>query len=86
MRTRRETVHFKQSVQIEGIDRPLAAGPYEVIIDEEMIEGLSFECFRRVRTSIMVPGIAQKSSMEMISITSAALTEARRSDLDATHE
>jgi hypothetical protein len=69
MRSRRETVHFRHPFRIKGIDRELAPGAYEVVTDEEMIEGLSFPCFRRVATLIMVPGAPpQRSAMEMISI------------------
>ncbi len=55
-RSRRETVTFRHPFRIKGIDRQLQAGAYEVVTDEEMIEGLSFPCFRRVATMIMVPG------------------------------
>src|SRR5580692_10113240 len=68
-RSRRETVHFKHPFRIKGIDRLLPSGAYEVVTDEEMIEGLSFASFRRVATMIMVPAAAPHSStMEMISI------------------
>ena len=78
-RSRRETVHFKHPFRIKGIDRLLSPGAYEVITDEEMIEGLSFASFRRVATMIMVPGEApHKSSMEMISIGSIDLSDAQR--------
>jgi hypothetical protein len=81
MRERRETITFKHPFQIEGIDRPLPAGAYEVITDEEMIEGLSFAVFRRVATMIMVPAAASgNSTMEMISISSIALSDAQRND------
>jgi len=84
MRSRRETVHFKHSFRIRGIDRLLPPGPYEVITDEEMIEGLSFPCFRRVATMIMVPGAPpQRSAMEMISISSIDLSDAQRIDASA---
>ena len=80
-RTRRETIHFKHPFRIKGIDRLLAPGAYEVITDEEMIEGLSFPCFRRVATMIMVPGAPPRhSSMEMISISSVDLSDAQRID------
>ena len=45
IRSRRETVTFKHPFRIKGIDRLLPPGAYEVITDEEMIEGLSFEGF-----------------------------------------
>ncbi|QDW41417.1 hypothetical protein FFI89_032435 [Bradyrhizobium sp. KBS0727] len=86
-RSRRETVHFKHPFRIKGIDRLLAPGAYEVITDDEMIEGLSFASFRRVATMIMVPGAAPRtSSMEMISIGSVELSDAQRKDANAQHE
>jgi hypothetical protein len=86
-RSRRETVHFQHPFRIKGIDRLLAPGAYEVITDEEMIEGLSFPSFRRVATMIMVPGeVPHRSSMEMISIGSIDLSDAQRIDASAPHE
>jgi hypothetical protein len=86
-RSRRETVHFKHPFRIKGIERLLAPGAYEVITDEEMIEGLSFASFRRVATMIMVPGAApHTSSTEMISIGSVDLSDAQREDASAPHE
>jgi hypothetical protein len=83
-RSRRETVHFRHSFRIKGIDRQLRAGAYEVITDEEMIEGLSFASFRRVATMIMVPGaLPRRSSTEMISISSIDLSDAQRIDASA---
>jgi hypothetical protein len=86
-RSRRETVHFRHAFLIKGIDRLLSAGAYEIVTDEEMIEGLSFPCFRRVATMIMVPGAApHHSSMEMISISSVDLSDAQRHDASAPRE
>ena len=82
MRSRRETITINHSFRIKGIDRELSAGAYEVITDEEMIEGLSFASFRRVATMIMVPA-ARVSSTEMISIDPADLADARRIDVSA---
>ena len=80
-RSRRETVHFKRPFRIKGIDRLLAPGAYEVITDEEMIEGLSFASFRRVATMIMVPGAPpHHSSIEMLSISSVDLADAQQAD------
>ena len=82
MRSRRETITFRHPFRIKGIDRLLAAGAYEVVTDEEMIEGLSFAAFRRVATLIMVPA-AHGSSTEMISIGSIDLADAQRIDASA---
>ncbi|MET4724540.1 hypothetical protein ABIF63_008646 [Bradyrhizobium japonicum] len=87
MRSRRETVTFKHPCRIKGIDRLLPPGAYEVITDEEMIEGLSFASFRRVATMIMVPAAPPRNStMEMISISPVDLADAQRIDADAPHE
>ena len=81
VRSRRETITFRHPFRIKGVDRLLSAGAYEVITDEEMIEGLSFASFRRVATMIMVPAAApHSSSMEMISINATDLIDARRID------
>ena len=86
-RSRRETVTFRHPFRIKGIDRVLPPGDYEVITDEEMIEGLSFASFRRVATMIMVPAAAPRSStMEMISIGSIDLSDAQRIDASASRE
>jgi hypothetical protein len=87
IRSRRETITFKHPFRIEGVDRLLPAGAYEVIMDEEMIEGLSFASFRRVATMIMVPAAASGgSTMEMISISSIALSDAQRIGASASRE
>jgi hypothetical protein len=80
-RSRRETVTFQHPFRIKGVDRSLPAGAYEVITDEEMIEGLSFAAYRRVATMIVVPAAPPRSStMEMISIGSVDLSDAQRID------
>lgn len=84
IRSRRETITFRHPFRIRGIDRLLPPGAYEVITDEEMIEGLSFASFRRVATMIMVPaGTPHSSAMEMVSIGSVDLADAQRIDASA---
>ena len=81
VRSRRETITFRHSFLIKGIDRSLPAGDYEVITDEEMIEGLSFAAYRRVATFIVVPAVtARAATTEMISIGSVDLSDAQRID------
>jgi hypothetical protein len=87
IRSRREVVTFKHPFQIRGVDRLLPAGAYEVVTDEEMIEGLSFASFRRVATLIIVPAATSRgSTMEMISIGSVDLADAQRIDASTPHE
>ncbi|HEY0328404.1 MAG TPA: hypothetical protein VGC77_04825 [Rhodopseudomonas sp.] len=81
IRSRRETITFRHPFELPGIDRVLPAGAYEVVTDDEMIEGLSFPVFRRVATMITIPGAApHRASLEMIAIAASDLAEARRLD------
>jgi len=84
IRSRRETITFRHPFRIRGIDRLLPPGAYEVVTDEEMIEGLSFPAYRRVATMIMVP--AGGSTMEMVSIGSVDLSDAQRIDASLPRE
>lgn len=80
-RSQRGTVTFVHPARIKGVDRVLAAGTYDVVADEELIEGLSFPSYRRVATMIFVPGAPpRQTSMEMISIASSDLADAQARD------
>ena len=68
MRTTRKTVTFSKPFSLEGVGRILPAGSYEVITDEELIEGLSFPVYRRVATMMLVPGQSRQASVEMLSL------------------
>jgi len=59
----------------------LPAGAYEIVTDEELIEGLSFASYRRIATMITVPSAKpNSSSIEMHSIGSLELSDAQRAD------
>ena len=83
IRTHRETVTFHRPFSLEGIDRPLPAGSYEVMTDEELIEGLSFPVYRRVATTILVPAASLQGSVEMLTIGPAGLAAALDRDAAA---
>jgi hypothetical protein len=51
-RTTREIVNFHYSFSVMEIGCPLPAGRYEVEVEEEKIEGLSFMAWRSVRTTL----------------------------------
>ena len=59
-RTRDKMWTFAKPFVLKSIGREIPAGTYRVATDEELIEGLSFPCFRRVATMIMVPGAAPR--------------------------
>jgi hypothetical protein len=62
MRTQRRFVVFSHPFVLKGIDRLLPPGSYEVVTDEELIEGLSFPVYRRVSTSMIVPAQSHHAS------------------------
>jgi hypothetical protein len=79
-RTRRKTVVFSRPFLVKGIDRILPPGSYEVVTDEELIEGLSFPVYHRLSTAMMVPAQNQASSVEMLMINPGDLEAAQARD------
>jgi hypothetical protein len=81
MRTTRKTVIFVNPFSLEGVDRILPAGNYEVVTDEELIEDLSFPVYRRIATMMLAP--TQSSgvpSVEMLTIDPRDLAAAMERD------
>jgi hypothetical protein len=83
-RTLNKTVVFSKPFQLKGVDRILPAGDYQVVTDEELIEGVSFPVYRRVATMIIVPAQSHRaSSVEMVTISPVDLQEAQDRDAAA---
>ncbi|WP_441238976.1 hypothetical protein [Bradyrhizobium sp. 930_D9_N1_4] len=80
IRSRHETVTFMHPFHIRGIGRELPAGRYEVVTDEETIEGLSFPVWRRVATLITVPAETVRGATERLAIGSVDLAAAQTAD------
>ena len=84
MRTTRKTVIFNNPFSLESVGRVLPAGNYEVMTDEELIEGLSFPVYRRVATLMLAPTqSAQASSIEMLTIDPLDLAAAMEREIFA---
>ena len=66
-RTIRRTIAFRRPFYLTGEDRLLPPGDYDVVTDEELIEGLSFSAYHRVSTAIFVPA-PSGSAIEMVTI------------------
>ncbi len=81
-RTQRKTVVFSHPFRLKGVDRVLPPGDYEVVTDEELIEGLSFPVYHRVSTAIIVPA-QSASSVEMVAIHPRDLQSAQDRDAAA---
>ncbi len=62
----------------------MPAGNYQIVTDEEMIEGLSFSAYRRVATMMLVPAQSYMGMVEMLTIDPLHLAAARVRDAEAT--
>ncbi|MCU9850505.1 hypothetical protein OEZ60_21205 [Defluviimonas sp. WL0024] len=56
MRTSTYTVTFPDEFVLPGYPDELPAGEYEVVIEEERLQGLSFEAYRRTATYLTIHG------------------------------
>ena len=56
MRSTRSTVTFSNPFTLSGNPGDLPAGDYEVLVEEELLQGLSFEAYRRTATYLKVRG------------------------------
>lgn len=83
-RTRRRHVQFAREFSLRSAGRNIPAGSYEVLTDEELIEGLSFPVYRRVATFILVPGTdSAANTVEMLAAEPSELEVARTRGPDA---
>lgn len=55
IRTTKKTVIFANSFKLGGLEEVLPPGSYDVVTDEELLEGLSFQAYRRILTMIHLP-------------------------------
>ena len=78
-RTQRSISAFARPFLLKGVDRLLPPGTYEILTEEELIEGLSFPVYRRMSTVIFVPGQIA-SSLEMVMIDPLDLAAAQERD------
>ena len=56
MRSTRSTVSFSNPFTLPGYLGDLPPGDYEVLVEEELLQGLSFEAYRRTTTYLTVRG------------------------------
>jgi hypothetical protein len=83
MTTRASTsvVEFKHPFVVPGSPEQFPPGRYEVLVEEELLEGLSFAAYRETGAYLMIYGRGQNSGpTEMRSISSAYLSMALKRD------
>jgi|tagenome__1003787_1003787.scaffolds.fasta_scaffold20525357_2 hypothetical protein len=74
IKTTRSTVSFTNPFTLHNVDGVQPAGEYAVIVDDELIEGLSRVAYRRVATLFQTPAVgATQRQIQLISISQAEL-------------
>ena len=82
MRTRKETVTFKQPFALSGMDGIRPAGVYDIETDEKLLEGVSFPAYRRMATWIRLttksgdPGITEILNVDPEELDAALVCDA----------
>ncbi|MEQ9037229.1 MAG: hypothetical protein RIE24_02630 [Silicimonas sp.] len=87
MRSTRSTVTFSNPFTLPGYPGDLPAGDYEVLVEEELLQGLSFEAYRRTATYLTVRGRGSHAGhSELRAISESDLNEALSRDQGATEK
>lgn len=61
VRSTKSTVTFSNPFSLPGYPGDLPAGGYELLVEEEPLQGLSFEAYRRTATYLIVPGRGKRT-------------------------
>jgi hypothetical protein len=81
IRTTRTTVPFRNPFTIENVEGVQPADEYVVLIDDELIEGLSRVAYRRLMTLFQTLAIsASKRKVELVSVSQTELDAALMKD------
>jgi hypothetical protein len=57
-RTTESEIAFMHPFTLNALMGPQPAGTYRLVVDEELIEGLSFTAYKRVATHLEIPAIS----------------------------
>jgi hypothetical protein len=79
-RTVRSSITLSRPFLLSGFDEPLPAGTYTVETQEELLEGLSFQAFRRTETLLFLKPLGPGNLVQIAVISPAELEEAHRRD------
>lgn len=59
-------ITFHRPFTLRAVGTVLPAGTYRLIVDEEMLQGLSFPAWRRVTTMLFTPALGQADGSQQI--------------------
>lgn len=78
MRSTKSTVTFEHPFFLSGYTDELPAGDYDVVVEEELLEGLSFAAYRRTATYLTVRGAGGLAGLVELRPTSEVDLDAAR--------
>lgn len=82
-RTTNSEITFAHPFALSSLVAPLQAGTYRLVVDEELIEGLSFPAYRRVATHLEIPAISvEAGTRQFLQVTAAEIESALRNDAE----
>ncbi|WP_209000886.1 hypothetical protein [Stappia sp. BW2] len=64
-RSTRSTVKFFHPFSLRGQSEVLPAGDYEILVEEELLQGLSFLAYRKTATYLIVAGNGRTEMREI---------------------
>lgn len=80
-RTTETEITFTNPFRLETLSEPLEAGTYRLVVDEELIEGLSFTAYRRVATHLEIPALSVvMARRQFLQVSPAEIDEALARD------
>lgn len=81
-RTTETEITFTNPFRLETLSEPLEAGTYRLVVDEELIEGLSFTAYRRVATHLEIPALSvAMARRQFLQVSPAEIDEALARDV-----
>lgn len=83
-RTTETEVTFNNPCLLSCLVAPLPAGTYRLVVDEELIEGLSFAAYRQVGAHLEIPAISiATGTRQFLQVSLSEITYALLRDADA---
>ncbi len=85
MRSTRSTLTFSNPFTLSGYPGDFPSGDYEVLVEEELLQGLNFKAYRRTATYLTVSGKRVRAGRsELRATTESDLKEALSRDAATT--
>lgn len=87
MRSSRSVVTFSRPFSLAGFPDTLPSGKYEIIVEEELLQGLSFQAYRRTATYMAIHGAGGRPDRtELRKVTETDLERALSRDRDISED